>query len=146
MSKYTSTRGKWVVAGHPGDNSGTDMRAVHAIGGVFSPTYVCQALKGDAALIAAAPELLRVCQLVVDLAALDAMPAALVAEARAAVEAATDPQHPDLVLHAGNYDTDAQPFADWLRQRGHAVRVLHVTGHEQDSEVLEALWLEFTQR
>jgi hypothetical protein len=57
MSAHTP--GPWVVAGHPGDKSGTHWRAVHTLApGPFSPAFVCQALETDARVIAEAPDML----------------------------------------------------------------------------------------
>ena len=53
----THTPGPWTVGGHPRDNSGTDWREILAPSD-FGPQYLGQALKENAKLMAAAPELL----------------------------------------------------------------------------------------
>ena len=61
VTQQKHTPGPWAVGGHPGDKSGTDWREVLAPS-QFGPAYVCQALKEDARLIAAAPDLLAACE------------------------------------------------------------------------------------
>ena len=41
----------WAVGNHPGDTSGSDWREIVSLGGEFSPAYVGQALKDNAAFI-----------------------------------------------------------------------------------------------
>jgi hypothetical protein len=59
----THTPGPWVIAPHPSINAGDDWRTVTTLErGLFGPRYVGEALLSDALLIAAAPELLDMCE------------------------------------------------------------------------------------
>ena len=59
----THTPGPWVIAPHPSINAGDDWRTVVTLErGIFGPRYVGEALLSDALLIAAAPELLDMCE------------------------------------------------------------------------------------
>lgn len=66
MNKHTP--GPWNVGPHPGAGYGTDWRTVVSDIKPFGETYICNALKDDARLIAAAPELLEQIQYAVTLA------------------------------------------------------------------------------
>jgi len=59
----THTPGPWAVGPHPGNGAGTDWRSIVTNdAGLFGPVYVGEALLSDARLIAAAPELLDMCE------------------------------------------------------------------------------------
>lgn len=56
---HVHTPGPWKVGGHPNDGSGSDWREIVSLGTEFSPSFIGTALRGNAYLIAAAPELLE---------------------------------------------------------------------------------------
>ena len=59
----THTPGPWAVGPHPGNDAGTHWHMIVAREGEeFGPVYVGEALLSDARLIAAAPELLDMCE------------------------------------------------------------------------------------
>jgi hypothetical protein len=59
----THTPGPWAVGPHPGNLAGIDWRTIVTNhGGHFDAAYVGEALLSDALLIAAAPELLDMCE------------------------------------------------------------------------------------
>ena len=56
----THTPGPWAVQKSSNPKNGTAWRDIVSLGGEFSPAYVGEALDKDAALMAAAPDLLAV--------------------------------------------------------------------------------------
>lgn len=74
----THTPGPWVIAPHPSINAGEDWRTVVTLErGIFGPRYVGEALLSDARLIAAAPELLDMCERLLGFALHHGNPAAV---------------------------------------------------------------------
>lgn len=64
--KSQHTPGPWAVQKSSNPKNGTAWRDIVSLGGEFSPAYVGEALDRDAALIAAAPDLLNALKMVLD--------------------------------------------------------------------------------